>query len=239
MSLEIELRKAAALINKGRRESARSILSAYLQDFPESDLAWLLMSYALDDPRLQQASAIRALRLNPENEQAKDRINQLSQIRSPTDSGVKIDLVDEVSTQYSPDDDFFHDQEGQTSIPFPAIEMPGAVTSHAASSDRHSVGDFPIEAFLALDDLLETPLERGLWPQRLPYCKNRHEHGKPGEQHNRVVEPHPRRQPIGNPKILKASTPHISNRAILIMMKTPVPSIAKPRPSRSRPRMSV
>jgi hypothetical protein len=153
MSLDIELRKAAAHINKGRKASARAILTAYLQDFPESDLAWLLMSYALDDPRLQQASAIRALRLNPENEQAKDRINQLLQILSPTDSGVKIDLVDEVSPQYSPDDDFFQDQEGQISIPFPALEMPGAVTSHAASSDSHSVGDFPIEAFLALDDI--------------------------------------------------------------------------------------
>src|SRR5215831_11044503 len=79
------------------------------------------------------------------------------------------------------------------------------------------------QAFLALDNLFEPPLERGLGAQCLPDRQKSHKHCERCEQDNRVVESYPRRQPIGNAEVLEASAPHISNRAILIMMKTPVP----------------
>jgi len=77
MSVDIELRKAAAYISAGRYEAAYNILTQYLKDFPDSDLAWLLFSYASDDPRKQMASVTRALKLNPQNQQAQDRLNQI------------------------------------------------------------------------------------------------------------------------------------------------------------------
>ena len=86
MSVDIELRKAAAFINAARFDAARDILSEYLKDTPDSDVAWLLMSYALDDARKQQAAATRALRLNPENEQARDRVDQLLKRQAPLSS---------------------------------------------------------------------------------------------------------------------------------------------------------
>jgi hypothetical protein len=86
MSVDIELRKAAAFINAARFDAARDILSEYLKDTPDSDVAWLLMSYALDEARRQQAAATRALRLNPENEQARDRVDQLLKRQAPLSS---------------------------------------------------------------------------------------------------------------------------------------------------------
>jgi hypothetical protein len=103
MSVDIELRKAAAMINAGKVESARVILSDYLKDFPESDLAWLLMSYVLEDPRKQQASATRAYRLNPENKQAKARIDQLLQFQTGPRPEVTSDDFSRDFQSYNPD----------------------------------------------------------------------------------------------------------------------------------------
>ena len=86
MLVDVELRKAAAYISAGKNEVARSILSKYLNDFPESDLAWLLLSYVIEEPRKQLASVSRALRLNPKNAQAKDRHDQLIQKASEQSS---------------------------------------------------------------------------------------------------------------------------------------------------------
>jgi hypothetical protein len=79
MSVDIELRKAAAYISAGKLDAAHSLLSEYLRDFPDSDLAWLLLSYTIEDPRKQMASVSRALRLNPDNHKAKERLDRLSE----------------------------------------------------------------------------------------------------------------------------------------------------------------
>ena len=117
MSADIELRKAAALINAGRIESARSILSDYLKDFPESDLAWLLMSYVLDDPRKQQAAATRALRLNPKNDQAKARIDQLLQFQSPSSPEITSEHFSSDFERYYTDQDPLAPSQEETSPP--------------------------------------------------------------------------------------------------------------------------
>jgi hypothetical protein len=78
MSVDIELRKAAALIHGGKREAAEVLLTEYLRDFPDSDMAWLLLSYATSDHRKQRAAASRAYRLNPQNERVKERLEQLA-----------------------------------------------------------------------------------------------------------------------------------------------------------------
>jgi hypothetical protein len=79
MSVDIELRKAAAYISAGKIDAAHTLLSEYLRDFPDSDLAWLLLSYTIEDSRKQMASVSRALRLNPENRKAKERLDRLTE----------------------------------------------------------------------------------------------------------------------------------------------------------------
>ncbi len=167
---DIELRKAAALIKAGRLAAAKSILSAYVKDFPESDLAWLLMSYVLDDPRSQQASATRALRLNPENEQAKSRIDQLLQSQSPTNAEVTTEHDTDDIVQSSLYDSSLSDIEVHTSIPMSIEEELEFLTHDAVSSRGDSWEDFPVESFLAYEDVErtgvgETDVSRGSKPK--------------------------------------------------------------------------
>jgi hypothetical protein len=153
---DIELRKAAALIKAGRLETAKSILSAYVKDFPESDLAWLLMSYVLDDPRLQQASATRALRLNPENEQAKDRINQLLQLQSPANSEIMTEHSIDDFVPSSPDDHTLSDPEVHISPPISIEEELDFISRDAEPVGENSWVDFPVASFFAFEDIEST-----------------------------------------------------------------------------------
>ena len=88
------------------------------------------------------------------------------------------------------------------------------------------------QRFLALDDLLEAPFERIPGPQRLPDRGKAGQHRQRGEPGDRVVEADPGGQPGGNVQILRLQADHISKRAILFMMATPVTSIATATPSR-------
>ena len=94
------------------------------------------------------------------------------------------------------------------------------------------------QGFFAMDDLVEAPLERVVRPQRLPHCQNRRQHRERSERCDRVIEADAGRQPVGDREILKPKTPHISNFAILFMIKTPVASIVTAIPSRISPRTS-
>ena len=89
------------------------------------------------------------------------------------------------------------------------------------------------QPFFAGDDLLETALEGVLRPQRLPHRHNRRQHRHGGQTGDGVIEPDPGGQPVGDPQILRLQADHISNRAILFMMVTPVTSIATATPSRT------
>jgi hypothetical protein len=148
MSVDIELRKAAALINTGRLDAAKSTLSNYLKDFPESDIAWLLMSYVLEDPRKQQAAATRALRMNPGNEQAKARIAQLLQSQTPTIPESTADIpVNNLENSYPQHDPISH-QEEQVSSPLNIEEqLASVIHNEELSQETYSV-DYPMEAFL-------------------------------------------------------------------------------------------
>jgi hypothetical protein len=155
MSEDIELKQAAALIKTGRLDAAKSILSAYVKDFPESDLAWLLLSYALEEPRLQQASATRALRLNPQNEQAQARLNQLLRIQSPANPEASTqDFVNDILE--IPDEDSLSDFEGYVSNTVSFEEELEQITNDTGSSRGDALGDFPVDSFLAYEDIEKT-----------------------------------------------------------------------------------
>lgn len=152
MSVDIELRKAAALINAGRLEAARSILSDYLREFPESDLAWLLMSYVLDDPRKQQASATRALRLNPENQQAQARVEQLLEFQAPPYPEVTSDDFSSDFERYVPEHEPLTYPQASSSTPLTIEERLAFVTLEAESSKENHSRDYPEDSFLLNGD---------------------------------------------------------------------------------------
>jgi hypothetical protein len=149
MSVDIELRKAAALINAGRIDAARTILSDYLKDVPESDLAWLLMSYVLDDPRKQQAAATRALRFNPDNEQAKARIDQLLQFQAPTTPEITSESFSRDFERYNPDQEPLVPYQEESTTPITIKERLAFVTNGTEGVSDNYSRDYPEESFLS------------------------------------------------------------------------------------------
>jgi hypothetical protein len=174
MSVDIELRKAAAYISAGKNEAAYALLSEYLRDFPDSDLAWLLLSYTIEDPRKQMASVSRALKLNPENSEAKKRLDQLSQKMAgqPEDT-----TSDEDGIQDWPS--FFTFAQNQLndwpSEPLSIEDRLAFVTLEAESDRRHIPRNYPSESFysdmpLERDRSLRGKRKRRIRPKHLLIC---------------------------------------------------------------------
>ena len=71
-----ELRQAGNLIRAGRSAEARPVLARYLQQHPDSEEGWLLLSMVLRD-RTQQIDCLeRVLKINPSNGLARERLAQ-------------------------------------------------------------------------------------------------------------------------------------------------------------------
>jgi len=71
-----ELRQAGKLIRAGRSAEARPVLARYLQQHPDSEEGWLLLSMVLRD-RAQQIDCLeRVLKINPGNGLARERLAQ-------------------------------------------------------------------------------------------------------------------------------------------------------------------
>ncbi len=71
-----ELRQAGNLIRAGRSAEARPVLARYLQQHPDSEEGWLLLSMVLHD-RTQQIDCLeRVLKINPANGLARERLAQ-------------------------------------------------------------------------------------------------------------------------------------------------------------------
>lgn len=73
-----ELRHAAEHIRQGQLEQARILLARHIKTHPRDDAAWLLLSYAVEERSQQIDCAARALRYNPDNPRASQRMSQLS-----------------------------------------------------------------------------------------------------------------------------------------------------------------
>jgi hypothetical protein len=72
-----ELKQAASLIRAGRGGEARPILARFLQANPASEDGWLLLSMVLRDRQQRIDCLQRALRLNPANGVALERLAEL------------------------------------------------------------------------------------------------------------------------------------------------------------------
>lgn len=78
MSLPSELDQAVRYLKQGVPEAARPILVRYLQNHPRSDVGWYLLSFAVPEHSRQVECLQRALRLNPGNAKARERLSSLT-----------------------------------------------------------------------------------------------------------------------------------------------------------------
>ncbi len=77
-----ELRQAANLIRTGRSTEARPIVARYVQQHPESEQGWLLLSMVLREHSQQMDCLERVLKINPDNGLARERLSRLQFERS-------------------------------------------------------------------------------------------------------------------------------------------------------------
>src|SRR3990172_4231001 len=76
------LQQAAELLRQGEFEAASKLLASFLQEHPGSADAWVLFSYALEDPVRKLECVERALQLEPEHAPAAERMRDLK-VRFP------------------------------------------------------------------------------------------------------------------------------------------------------------
>ncbi len=72
-----ELQRAYAYLKSGDRKSASQILVSVLKTHPDSEQGWLMLSLAVDDPQRQIYALQQVLRVNPDNEKARERLSKL------------------------------------------------------------------------------------------------------------------------------------------------------------------
>jgi hypothetical protein len=71
------LTAATQMVKNGRLDLARDTLMQYLIKNPNSEQAWLLMSYVLPDPAKQKDCLERVLKINPNNTVAQSKLAHL------------------------------------------------------------------------------------------------------------------------------------------------------------------
>ena len=73
------LKEAAEQIRSKDFQQALDILIPFLGENPDSERAWLLLSYCVKDPQRKIASLQKVLELNPTNQKAKERLSKWTQ----------------------------------------------------------------------------------------------------------------------------------------------------------------
>lgn len=73
---------AAEYIQNKQYQRAQKILYSYLKKHQNSEEAWFLLSYALDDPQKKAYSLKKVLEINPENLRARNRLSKVEKILS-------------------------------------------------------------------------------------------------------------------------------------------------------------
>ena len=72
-----ELKLAASFIRDGQNQAARRLLIPYVKGHPRDAHAWLLLSYALEDPSKRLECAKRALKIDPQSPAVLKRVRTL------------------------------------------------------------------------------------------------------------------------------------------------------------------
>ncbi|MCS6909143.1 MAG: protein kinase [Anaerolineales bacterium] len=86
-----DLIEAYRLIRAGKRQAALEILKLLLERHPRSERAWLLFSYAVLDPNIQRDCLQRVLDINPNNAEARRRLEELNAQSSAPESAQPVE----------------------------------------------------------------------------------------------------------------------------------------------------
>lgn len=73
----IDLRRALDLLKAGDAENARPILVRLLKEDPNIEQAWYMLSFVVSENTKQKYALEQALRINPANQKARDRLVKL------------------------------------------------------------------------------------------------------------------------------------------------------------------
>ena len=76
------LRQAEKALHEGRVQDARLMVVEYLRRVPDSEQAWWLLSFAVPEDQQQIDCLQRVLRLNPDNQEARERLAKLEKTGS-------------------------------------------------------------------------------------------------------------------------------------------------------------
>jgi hypothetical protein len=83
MTINDDLRAVAAQIERGDKAAAKEQLIATLKTDPEHQVAWLLLSYAVDDAAQRRECLERILEIDPTTKVAKQALKQLALKQTP------------------------------------------------------------------------------------------------------------------------------------------------------------
>jgi hypothetical protein len=94
VALPVPLQQAVKALQAGQPKAAQSLLVPYLKQQPNSDVAWYLLSFAVEDEKRQLECLQRALKINPGNQKAQRRWQQLKaggEGKAPAESAAQVD----------------------------------------------------------------------------------------------------------------------------------------------------
>ncbi|MBN1230294.1 MAG: hypothetical protein JXA19_00350 [Anaerolineales bacterium] len=86
---QVQLQLAYDLLKSGKRNEARPILINILRENEDVEEAWFMLSVCVADPAKQKKALEQVLRINPQNEKAKQRLGQAIQDSLEAQAGVK------------------------------------------------------------------------------------------------------------------------------------------------------
>lgn len=86
-ALTPELRMAVEHLRVGKMQQAQALLARYVVQYPESDQAWFLLSFAVSDSKQQIECLQRTLAINPANTSAGARLSRLRSAQQPLQPG--------------------------------------------------------------------------------------------------------------------------------------------------------
>ncbi|MBN2499737.1 MAG: hypothetical protein JXB38_03155 [Anaerolineales bacterium] len=75
---QTDLQRAIQLLKAGKPKEAQPILAEIVKNDPNNETAWFVLSLALSNPKQQIFALQRVLRLNPNHEKARSRLDQLT-----------------------------------------------------------------------------------------------------------------------------------------------------------------
>ena len=143
-----KLQQAIAAIKAGDKVAGRQRLAEVIIDDPNSETAWLWMTAVVDDQQKKQECLHKVLRINPDNQAAREA---LARMETPSEMPVSVDLpqLEAEAPQPTPDTAPATDWLPSTQPePTPSPETPPDLTT--ADQPAGASGKGPKIVFLAL-----------------------------------------------------------------------------------------